>query len=184
MSKPGDTRFAWSCNPFANINTAWPDCSDLGPWWFGRDSFLYYKMWLHSLHITTESLLANSCLMTSQLLEEKKSLEASILRFTFCLIILGRRGHFCELASRTGARHRGQTVLLLCGKTGCLKWECIVTATRPLILMTAEGANAWPLKATQPGESFIQEQTRRPARRRKPHDIRSDIATGDARMFR
>lgn len=89
MSQPRDTLSAHSCNSFANINTAWPDCSDLRPrWCLGQavmHSLIITHMTLSKYIITDSLLLANSCLMTSQILEEKK--EKGALNFYFEIYI-------------------------------------------------------------------------------------------------
>ncbi len=77
-----------------------------------------------SPHIITDSLLANSCLMTSQILKKKK--EKRALNFYFEIYIPlnnveGGLDIFVSKVGLTGARRRGQTVLLHCGITSWLK---------------------------------------------------------------
>lgn len=93
MSKPRDTLSLKSWNSFANVNTAWPDCSDLCPpvvslVWL-RCTFIITHITV-SHYIITDSQLPNSWLMTSKMLEEEREVSSTpILRFTFHLIILG-----------------------------------------------------------------------------------------------
>lgn len=138
MSEARDTLCAHSCSSMANINTA---CSDLCPHWclLGLvETYSFITTHTLSPYIITDSLLANSCLMTSPMLKKR---EKRALNFYFEIYIpLNNIGGLDICVSKvglTGARLRGQTVLLHCGITSWLKWKCIVTATRPLILLAA-----------------------------------------------
>ena len=123
-----------------------PHCSDLWPrWCLGvlETHTLIITHVIRCLYVFTDSVFSKSCLMTSYIPKEKKTwgeIQTCILRFTFLLIILrGGRDFFVSKVGLTGARRRGQTVLLHRGITSWLKLKCFVTATRPLIFTAADG---------------------------------------------